>query len=39
MVLEKLRKKVKEIVGISVGYELVPFNVLSETKVTVGIPF
>lgn len=39
MVLEKLRRKGKEIVSVSVGYELVPSNVHSETKVTTGIPF
>lgn len=29
----------KEIGGISLGYALVPFNVLSQTTFTVGTPF
>lgn len=39
MVWEKLRRKGKEIVSVSKGYELVPFHIRSETKVTIGIPF
>ena len=36
----KLWRKGKGILrSISVGYKLVPFNVLSETQVKVGIPF